>query len=158
MAKARYIFSKWSTQDIHYRLQIYVTDYRHTLKITDILSKWPIQDFSNSIQFMIYFKLYFHAAFSQPSTSNSRLVRRRCSGSCFFFVKESHNHEKTFSYDIVRDEFKQKIKYSWFIWKTKTGSAFLCIIQKLMTWFCSVFGSGTPKLLIVLLLWICANF
>ena len=137
IAKASYIFSKWSTQDIHYRSKIYVTDYSYTLKITDILSKQPIQDFSNC-QFMIYFKLYFHAAFSEPSTSNSRLVRRRCSGSCFFFVKESHNYFKKKSFDILRDEYKQKIKYSRFIWKTKTGSAFLCIIQKLMTWFCSV--------------------
>ena len=86
---------KWPRQDIYFlngQRKIYITDYRYTLQITFPHGQYKI--YFSSSQYMIYFKLYFHAAFSQPSTSNSRLDRRRCSGSCFFFVKESHNHEK----------------------------------------------------------------
>ena len=36
MAKARYIFSKWSTHDIHYRLQIYILIYIRSLKRANV--------------------------------------------------------------------------------------------------------------------------
>ena len=51
MAKTRYIFSKWSTQDIHYRLQIYMKDYRYSFQMdnTRYISNFTFTQLSVSL-------------------------------------------------------------------------------------------------------------